>query len=231
MKKLFLLFVFFYLAIFQTLISKDINVFHFLDAHNKWKHQSNVSIGAIILPREVFEDALSQIPVLNYSGKIQLPANFTNYHKLSTIFLSNHISTGFAFNLDLDFIKIAPSIELGYWFGFYSSEGIDVSSKGFTLYPSIILSKQFYDFYVTGKFGLMYQTQRTFAGNNQLGRTISGYTGFFLSLIGEKEFLHDNFITFEFKFNYTKFHNLTWLSYATFANLLLYPEILIGVNL
>lgn len=231
MKKFKIIIICIYFASLNASIAKDDNLFHYLNNSDIWNYRSNISIGAIILPREVFEDALSQIPVLNYSGKILLPANFTNYHKLSTIFLSNHISTGFEYNIDLDIVKISPSFEIGYWFGFYSSEGIDVSSKGFTLYPSIILSKQIYDFYVTGKFGLMYQTQRTFAGNNQLGRTIAGYTGFYFSLIGEKEFLPDNFITFEFKFNYTKFHNLTWLSYATFEQLMLYPEIIIGVNL
>jgi len=233
MKKLIIIIFILFILIsnINFLKSEGINTFHFIGDYDKWTYNSNISIGAIILPREVFEDALSQIPVLNYTGKLQLPYNFTNYHKISTILLSNHISTGFSYNLDLDIVKIAPSIDFGYWFGFYSSEGIDVSSKGFTFYPSISLSKQIYDFYITSKFGLMYQSQRTFAGDNQLGRTISGYTGFYLSFIGEKEFLPKNVITFEFKLNYTQFHNLTWLSYATFDQLLLYPEIIIGINL
>lgn len=231
MKKTFILLLLIVIASSQDLFSEEVNSFYFIKNLKEWDYQSNISIGAIILPREIFEDAISQIPVMNYTGKLQLPWNITHTHKLSTIFLSNHISTSFAYNINLDYFKIAPILDFGFWFGFYTSDGIDVNSRGLTFYPAISVFRQVEDFYLTGKFGLMYQTQGTFAGGNQLGRTINGYTGFFISLIGEKEFVKDYVISFEFKLNYTKFHNLTWLSFSTFEQLMPYSEIIIGINL
>ena len=203
----------------------------FPQKYEEYDYNLSAGIGITILPRDVFEDSFSQLPMLNINGRIGLPFNLSLISKINTIYYSNNINLGLLWSVEFHGINFALMNEFGVWFGFMQSEGLDMTSRGWTFFPSVLVGYQIDKVYLTGKFSLLYQSQRTSAGENQIGRTYNGYTGFSVSLTAEQPLWSSQMVSLEIQLNYTKFHNPTWLSYSTFDRQLLYPEIILGLNL
>jgi len=231
LKYLSYIFIFIFILISTEKLWSEGDYIFYPESKHKFDFTQNIGIGIVILPRSVFEDAFSQIPILNYNARLDLPFNLILSGKFSTILFSNNLSTGILWNYKYHNFNLGAFTELGLWYGFYNSEGIDLGSRGWTFFPGVVVAYNFKDVYLTIKFNLMYQSQVTVAGENRIGKTFNGYTGYSVSIISEQNFLDNSVFSLELKLNYTTFHNITWLSYSTFDNLILYPELTFGIKL
>lgn len=231
LKYLIFIIISFFILISPKVLRSESDYIFYPESKTKYDFTQNIGIGIVILPRSVFEDELSQIPILNYNARLDLPHNFILSGKLSTILFSNHLSTGILWNYKYHKFNLGAFTELGLWYGFFNSEGINLRSRGWTFFPGVAAAYNFDDVYLTMKFNLLYQSQATAVGDNKIGKTFNGYTGYSVSIASEQNFLDNSSISIEFKLNYTKFHNITWLSYSTFDNLIPYPELTFGIKL
>ncbi|MCX6155290.1 MAG: hypothetical protein NT007_14135 [Candidatus Kapabacteria bacterium] len=197
------------------------------------EHEFNQSIGVsvTVLPRSVFEDAYSQLPMIYYKARYGLPYNFSANGRFNTVIFTNQASIGLMWSYNFNDYYIAAAYEWGQWFGFMESEGLSIKSRGSLNYPSISLGHQFDKVRLTLKGELMIQTQKTAVDGLAIGQSFNGISGYAISAIIEQPLWKNHTVLGEIKLNFNKFHYQTWLSYSTFNSFILYPEIIFGFNL
>jgi hypothetical protein len=184
-----------------------------------------------VLPRVVFEDEVSHLPMIYYKMRFGLPYNLSLTGKLSSIYYTNQASIGILWSYNKSGLFISPGFEWGQWYGFMNIDGLSVKSRGSLIYPSLTFGYQISQVLLSLKGELLIQTQKTSVDGEAIGKTFDGTTGIALSFIVEQPLWNNNFVTGEIKLNFTKFYYQTWLSYSTFDKPILYPEILFGFNL
>jgi hypothetical protein len=199
--------------------------------YKEYEFNSSVGLSLTVLPRSVFEDAVSQLPMIYYKIRYGLPYNLSLTGKVSTIYYTNQASIGIMWSYQLNDFYLALGYECGQWYGFMNSEGLLIKSRGSLNYPSISIGHKIDKAKLTLKGELLIQTQKTAVDGEAIGKTFDGVTGFSTAFIVEQPLWNTHFVLGEFKLNFTKFHYQTWLSYSTFDTLIIYPEIIFGFNL
>lgn len=199
--------------------------------YKEYEFNSSVGLSLTVLPRSVFEDAVSQLPMVYYKIRYGLPYNLSLTVKISTIYYTNQASIGIMWSYQINDFYLSLGYELGQWYGFMTNEALLIKSRGSLNYPSISIGHQIDKARVTLKGELLIQTQKTAVDGEAIGKTFDGITGYSAAFIVEQPLWNNNIVLGEFKLSLTKFHYQTWLSYSTFDKYIIYPEIIFGFNL
>jgi hypothetical protein len=199
--------------------------------YKDYEFNSSAGLSLTVLPRSVFEDAVSQLPMVYFKLRYGLPYNLSLTGKVSTIYYTNQASIGIMWSYQINDFYLSLGYEWGQWYGFMNSEGLLIKSRGSLNYPSISFGHQIDKVLLTLKGELLIQTQKTAVDAEAIGKTFDGVTGFSTAFIVEQPLWNNHFVLGELKLNFTKFHYQTWLSYSTFDTLIIYPEIIFGFNL
>lgn len=190
----------------------------------------HISIGATLtkLPKEIVEEEIDQLPMLDIHWKFGLPWNFSVIGRASTIYLTNQFSVGIQWSKSFGNLSVGYSNEWGLWYGLMKSNGFDVSSRGFVNHPSVFIGYRFNELLFTSKTEVIIQSQKTWADKQMIGSVDNRFAGLGFSFIIEQPLVKNHNVLFGFKFNYTKFYYQSWLSFATFDEYVLYPELMLG---
>ncbi len=190
----------------------------------------HISIGATLtkLPKEIVEEEIDQLPMLDIHWRFGLPWNFSIIGRLSTIYLTNQFSVGLKLSKQFDKLSLGASAEWGLWYGIMKSNGFDVSSRGFVNHPSFFIGYKFDELLFTTKTEVIIQSQKTWADKQMIGDIDNRFAGIGVSFLIEQPLVKNHNVLFGMKFNYTKFYYQSWLSFATFDEYVLYPELMLG---
>ncbi|MFA6541078.1 MAG: hypothetical protein WCT99_05690 [Bacteroidota bacterium] len=186
------------------------------------------SVGAALtlLPRQIVEEEIRQLPMVTVALRYGLPENFSVTAQLSTVYITNVVSAGAQWSMQTGNAAFALADEFSYWFGVADMDGFDTKAMGLINRPSISAGIQIDDDKVTVRSELLVMiSQHTYFGSASVGRVKPEIVGVVTSLCLEQEILKSTSMSFALRANYALPNYQLWLAFSVQDRWLMYPEI------
>jgi hypothetical protein len=189
------------------------------------------SLGATItlLPRQIVEEEIRQIPMINITARYGLPKNFSLTTQIATVYITNVISVGVLWSYPFNNISIGISDEFSYWFGFADLDGFDTKAMGLFNKPGISAGINIDENKITVKSELLIMvSQHTYFGSASVGRVKPKLVGITTTLFLEQDLWKSTYMSFALKANYAIPNYQVWLAFSVQDRWLLFPELQIS---
>ena len=186
------------------------------------------SVGAAltILPRQIVEEEIRQIPMVNGSVRYGLPSNISVTVQFSTIYITNVLSAGVLWSYPVGDISFAVSDEFSYWFGVADMDGFDTKAMGLLNRPSLIAGINIDGYKISAKTEMLALiSQHTYFGTASVGRVKPEIVGIATTLSLEQDLWHSTFMSFALRTNYAKPNYQVWLAFSVQDRWLVFPEL------
>jgi len=180
------------------------------------------------LPTKIVEDVFDQVPMLEFKVNWKFHNNFSANAEINTNVLTNLLSISPEYSISLDKLSIGLGSEALFWYGFYKSDGFNVSVLGWGYSPFAVIGYDFNDFMISLKAELSIKSQNAYMRSLKYKDDSPKFTGFTFTLAVEQPFWGDNYFALGFRANYTNFFYKSWLSFSAFDEYTFYPEFFAG---
>lgn len=180
------------------------------------------------LPTIIVEDVFDQVPMVELKMSYGLPYNFTAKAEINTNILTNLLTLSPSYSISLSRLSFSAGAEFHFWYGFYNSDGFDVSVLGWGYSPFASAGYNFDDFYVSLKAEANIKSQSTYMKSLRYRDNYPKFTGFTFSIAVEQPLWNNNNFALGFRAYYTNFFYKSWLSFSTFDRYTFYPEFFAG---
>lgn len=216
------------------LLAKDQEIDHIYYPSARECGNINYSVGVslTILPRALVDDVIRQVPVLDAQAKIGLPFNISAKTRLNIAYIANQAAIGLEYSYHYKNIAFSVGYEIAYWYGFADLEGFDTEAFGWLNCPFISLGVDLEEALLSAHFNLIFITnQETSVGSTVMKFRKNELTGYAITFAVEQPLWKNNDLLFAVKFNFARSLYQSWLTFSTFDQMLLHPELIIGIVL
>jgi len=214
----------------QVLIEteKDNDFLFFPSYYKKWSNNYYLGLSLSQLPTKIVEDVFDQLPIVDFKYRLGLPQNLGISLDINSNVFTNLVKLGGIYSFSYKKFSASSGFSIQSWYGFYDSEGFDVSVFGWGYSPSVTLGYDFSDFYLSFKAEANIKTQNVYVKRIKTNSDKPKFVGFSLSLSVEQPLWKDNYFVIGFNGNITKFFYKSWISFSTFDEYIFIPEFFVG---
>jgi hypothetical protein len=195
-------------------------------ASGQWNYYAGLSMAQ--LPEIIVEDVFDQVPMIELKLRYGFPYNVSVNGDLSTNGFTNLLTIAPAYSVSWNKFSAGIGNEFLLWYGFFKSEGFNVSVLGWGFSPYVSVGYDFEDFLISVKAEANIKAQNSFMRGLRYIENAPKFTGISVSLAVEQPLWGSHQFALGFKTNYTYFFYKSWLSFSSFEQYTLYPEFFIG---
>lgn len=186
----------------------------------------SAGLSLTLLPRQIVEEEIRHIPMVNASLRYGFPSNFSVIAHLSTVYITNALSVGLIWSIPYDGFAFAMCDELSYWFGIADLNGFDTNAMGLINRPSVSAGIDVDGYKISAKTEMIVLlAHHTYFGTASVGRFKPELAGIATTFILEQEIAHTAFMSFSLRANYARPNYQIWLAFSVQDRWLLFPEI------
>ncbi len=195
-------------------------------ASGQWNYYTGISMAQ--LPEVIVEDVFDQVPMTEFKMSYGMPYNLSVNGDISTNVLTNFVTIAPAYSVSWNKFSVGIGNEFLFWYGFFKSEGFNVSVVGWGFSPYVSVGYDFDDFLISVKAEANIKAQNSFMRGLKYLQNAPKFTGISVSLTVEQPLWGNHQFALGFKTNYTKFFYKSWLSFSSFEKYTFYPEFFTG---
>jgi hypothetical protein len=190
------------------------------------KFQSGLGLLMVVLPRQIVEEQIRSVPMLDYQCRYGLPENFSLLGRVSSNYLTNSVSIMPQWAHEFNRLSVGVGFGLAYWFGFVNMDGFNVTASSWLNSPNVFFGVDFVDWLLTVWFDTqIIATRSTKTEGVEVGTDKNSVASYGIGLAIEQPFFGRTSSVISFKANFAKALYHAWLAFSTFNNYLLYPEL------
>ena len=194
-------------------------------AMKTWAFRAAAGVSVTVLPRQLVEEELRQVPMLGGEARFGLPLNLSLTARAATNVITNGAGIGALWSLRIRRFALAIGDEQAFWYGFATVDGFDLRAHGWLNFPSISAGFAFDEFILSLKAEAQLVTyQRTVAGEIGVQSKKNTISGVAFTVAVEQPFWADRHFKVGAKINYSRQLYHAWLAFGTFNEFLAYPE-------
>ncbi|MFC2130166.1 hypothetical protein ACFLSQ_01905 [Bacteroidota bacterium] len=209
----------------------DLNMLNHVEA-NENRFQGYIGLSVTMIPREIVEEEIAQIPMLEGRLNYKVNDNLSVHSRLMTNYLTNSLSLGVSWTQSWKDFSISAGDMTEAWFGIAQMDGFDATSYGLANYPSVSMDVKLADYTVKAKVeGIIFLTQESTIGNTSFKDNKEPFTGMIFSLSLQQSLWKDNDLELGVKLNYTEPSHHVWLAFSEMNEWMLYPQLSMGYSL
>ncbi len=202
--------------------------FFFPGKQNNWEGKFYSGLSLAQLPTKIVEDVFDQVPTLELKYITGILPNLSLKGELNTNVITNQLVISPDYNFSINKFSFAVGNDLTFWYGFFKSDGFDVSVVGWGYSPFITAGFNADDFFLSMKIAADVRAQNTFMKSLRYKDSSPKFVGFTMTIAIEQPLWGNNYMALGFRAYYTKFFYKSWLSFSTFDQYLYYPEFFAG---
>ncbi len=229
------------LGLLMTLLCLSLN----LSAQNKYDNfllspkaysngnlKTSFGLSLTMLPREIVEEEISQVPMLELNLKYGLPNNLSLKVNLSSIYLINTASLGLNWTMDLDDLTLSFGDEVTLMYGTAKLSDYNSTTYGVLNSPNVSVGVELEEFMITftGKANLLL-SQKSQVGDLVLEKSNVNLRGYTLSVCLEKPLWGNHTVALGVRLNYSQPTYHTWMSFTTKSDMMLTPTLFMAVGI
>ena len=190
------------------------------------KFQSGLGIQMVVLPRQIVEEEIRSIPMLDYQCRYGLPENFSLVGRASSNYLTTSVSIMPQWGHRFNRFSVGLGYGLSYWFGFVNMDGFNVTANSWLNNPNIFFGIDFVDWLLTVWLDAqIIATRSTKTEGIEVGTDKNSVASYGIGVAIEQPFFGRTSSVISFKANFAKALYHAWLAFSTFNNNILYPEL------
>jgi hypothetical protein len=183
------------------------------------------------LPLDWVETSI-QVPIIQVSNKLGLPAGFTIESSFQSIYVSNLLRIGPHYNFEFGKFSIAAGYDATLLYGKMQISGFDNEANGWGTYPSISFGFLAKDL----AFTLSVETHtirslKISSGDAEISNSKNFQSGLSLSLFMEQKLWKNHVMSLGFINNFQKFYFPAWPAFSAFNRRYYIPQFQIGLVL
>jgi hypothetical protein len=180
------------------------------------------------LPTKIVEDVFDQVPMVELRMSYGLPYNFIARAEINSNILTNQLVISPSYSLSANRFSFNAGNEFLLWYGFFNSDGFDVSVLGWGYSPFVSAGYDFDDFYLSIKAEANIKAQNSYMKSLHYKENIPKFVGYTFTLVVEQPLWGNNNFALGFRAYYTNFFYKSWISFSTFEQYTFYPEFFAG---
>ncbi len=180
------------------------------------------------LPTKIVEDVFDQVPMIELKMSYGLPYNFSAKADLHSNIITNQLTLSPLYSFSVSKFSFSAGSEFLFWYGFFNSDGFDVSVLGWGYSPFASIGYNFDEFFLSLKAEANIKSQNTYMKRLSYKNDEPKFVGFTFSLAVEQPLWGSNNFALGFRAYYTKFFYKSWISFTTFDQYTFYPEFFAG---
>jgi len=191
-----------------------------------------VGISLTMVPRDIVEEEISQIPMLNACLKLKL----NDYVSVNSRFMSNYLTNSFSLGVSLKnkysnmYLTVSDLTE--GWIGSCKMTGFKAETYGVKNYPSVAVGMKLNNYTLEANItGILNLTQSAKVGNSSFKVTQTPMSGVSLGLNLEHNVWSGNSVVIGVQLNYSTPSMAAWLAFSELKNRALYPQLNLGYKL
>ena len=186
----------------------------------------SVGLSLTMLPRQIVEEEIRQIPMISGGIRYGLPSNFSLTAQLSTVYITSAMTAGIVWSVPFDNYSFSLSDELSYWFGVADLNGFDTKAMGLINRPAVSAGIDVDGFKITAKTEMIVLlSQHTYFGTASVGRFKPEIAGMATTFCLEQLIANTAFISMALRANYAIPNYQLWLAFSAQDRWLFYPEL------
>lgn len=199
--------------------------------YKPWKVETSLSVLFTRLPMDWIETSLD-VPVIQFNGKLGLPAGFTLESSIQSVYVSNQVRLGPHWNLECGRFSFSPGVEAAVLFGRMTIAGFNNKAWGWSLYPSVSLgfSTGGIAFTLVGEYNILESLKIT-SGDAEITHSRNFKSGHSIALYMEQRLWKNHIMVLGVINNFQKFYYLAWPAFSTFNRRYYIPQVYIGLVL
>lgn len=199
--------------------------------YKPWKVKTSLSVLFTRLPMDWIETSLD-VPVVQFNGKLGLPAGFTLESGIQSVYVSNQVRLGPHWNVGWGKFSFSPGIEAALLFGKMTIAGFNNTAWGWSMYPGISIGFNTGEvaFTLSGEYNILESLKIT-SGNAEITHSRNFKSGHSIALYMEQRLWKNHIMILGVINNFQKFYYLAWPAFSTFNRRYYIPQVYIGLVL
>jgi len=196
------------------------------------KYRVRIGAGALldIIPRNVAESEMRQLPQLTAQARVGLPAGFSADAGFSGLYIANQIALGAAWTYRIRDVSLSVHDRTCLWFGFLGIDGFDTSGLGLLQQPGASVGVAFgeHRFTLTGEaiFSLLQST--TLGDTTRTSRRQSAFAGISGMLVVESPVGRSGILYYGAGLLWTLPDYQAWIAFSDSRLRYAYPRLVFG---
>jgi hypothetical protein len=190
-----------------------------------------VSVLFTRLPLDWIETSVD-VPIVQLTGKLGLPAGFTVESSFQSIYVSNQLRMGPHWNYQLKRLSFGVGLDAALLLGKMEIDGFNNKALGWSYYPNISIGIRTKEvaFTIAAEYNLLRFFKIT-SGDAEISRSKNFKSGQTISLYMEQKLWKNHIMILGLINNFHKFYYLAWPAFSTFNRRYYIPQIYLGLVL
>ncbi len=206
----------------------DLNMLNHDKVHGN-RFQGYIGLSVTMIPREIVEEEIAQIPMLECRLNYKLNDKLFVHSRLMTNYLTNSLSLGVSWTQSWKNLSISAGDMTEAWFGIAKMESLNATSYGLVNYPSVSVGAKLANYTVKAKVdAIIFLTQESTIGNTSFKDSKEPFTGLIFSMSLQQTLWKDNDLELRVQLNYSEPSHHVWLAFSELNEWMLYPQLSIG---
>ncbi len=197
-------------------------------------YQFNYSLGVnfIGMPPDWIEMPL-ELPLFNFHGLLSLPWNFSAVADINTLLITNQFRLGVYQNRELGRFSFNVGLDGEWAYGRLHWFGFDSRMAAVILHPSVSAGILLNGLAITVQMELpLLLYAGGFVGEgDEVELQSSVLNGFSMTAFLEQRYWKQQVCTIGLRVNYLRYYFPAWMSYPTFDNYTILPELIVAFNI
>lgn len=182
---------------------------------------------------ETEQEALRELPLLQFQVNYGLPKNFTLNGKVSALGIANQLGGGIRYNLQINNFSFAPGFDMVFSFGYrHDDKQFDSSFNSWTRVPNLSFGYRLKDlcFTLRAEFPTI-DILKSRQGDYTSMSTTNETNGYTVGLYLEQRLTKKKVLVIGIKNSYAQFHMMGWIAFSGAHRYYNIPELEIGLVL
>jgi hypothetical protein len=199
--------------------------------YKPWEFKKSISILFTRLPLDWVETSI-EVPIIQFNGKLGLPAGFTIESSLQSIYVSNQFRIGPHWNIEWGKFSFAAGMDAALLFGKMEIAGFDNKAWGWCNYPNLSVGFNTGEiaFTLSAEYSIL-QSLKITSGTTEISQSKNIKSGQSISLFMEQRLWKNHVMIIGVINNFQKFYYISWPAFSTFNRRYYIPQFYLGLVL